>query len=157
MSVPAHARGDARGAPHPSSIHIAAQLLPENAHHDDGCCCCCACARAHLQIARRRKAHQDNKPDAQIISLGIGDTTEPLPPSIANAMAEAAKALGTREGYSGCVHASRVTQGVTSQGWQGLTASQSATQVVRLVTRLVAGIASQKKGPVVPEIAWLRL
>ncbi|KAF5836315.1 LL-diaminopimelate aminotransferase [Dunaliella salina] len=53
------------------------------------------------EIARRRKAHQDSNPNAQIISLGIGDTTEPLPPSIANAMAEAAKSLATREGYSG--------------------------------------------------------
>ena len=55
----------------------------------------------HLQIGRRRTAHQSKKPDAQIISLGIGDTTEPLPQSIANAMAEAAKGLATREGYSG--------------------------------------------------------
>jgi hypothetical protein len=31
------------------------------------------------QIARRRRAHQEKHPDAKIISLGIGDTTEPLP------------------------------------------------------------------------------
>lgn len=53
------------------------------------------------QIARRRKAHQDANPSAKIISLGIGDTTEPLPLFIANAMAEAARGLATREGYSG--------------------------------------------------------
>jgi len=53
------------------------------------------------EIARRRKAHQESNPNAQIISLGIGDTTEPLPPSIATAMAEAAQSLATREGYSG--------------------------------------------------------
>ncbi|GBG00003.1 LL-diaminopimelate aminotransferase, partial [Raphidocelis subcapitata] len=53
------------------------------------------------EIARRRRAHQEKHPDAQIISLGIGDTTEPLPPFIANAMAKAAAGLATREGYSG--------------------------------------------------------
>lgn len=54
-----------------------------------------------MQIARRRKAHQDANPDAKIISLGIGDTTEPLPKFIADAMAKAAAGLATREGYSG--------------------------------------------------------
>ncbi|KAI8464782.1 MAG: LL-diaminopimelate aminotransferase [Monoraphidium minutum] len=53
------------------------------------------------EIARRRRAHQEAHPDAKIISLGIGDTTEPLPPYIANAMAKAAAGLATREGYSG--------------------------------------------------------
>lgn len=33
--------------------------------------------------------------------MGIGDTTEPLPPYIADAMAKAAAALATPEGYSG--------------------------------------------------------
>lgn len=58
-------------------------------------------ALPHVQIARRRRAHQEAHPDAQIISLGIGDTTEPLPKFIADAMAKAAAGLATREGYSG--------------------------------------------------------
>eukprot|EP00210_Caulerpa_lentillifera_P009337 g8901.t1 len=53
------------------------------------------------EIARRRRAHQEKFPDAKIISLGIGDTTEPVPQYIANAMATASTGLGTREGYSG--------------------------------------------------------
>ena len=53
------------------------------------------------EIARRRRAHQEARPDAKIISLGIGDTTEPIPPFIADAMAKAAAGLGTLEGYSG--------------------------------------------------------
>lgn len=53
------------------------------------------------EIARRRRAHQEARPDAKIISLGIGDTTEPIPPTIAAAMAQAAAGLGTLEGYSG--------------------------------------------------------
>lgn len=58
-----------------------------------------------LQIARRRAAHQEAKPDAKIISLGIGDTTEPIPPAIVKALKDAAEGLGTLEGYSGCVGA----------------------------------------------------
>lgn len=54
------------------------------------------------QIAKRRNAHQEQNPDCKIISLGIGDTTEPLTPTIVNAMSEAALGFGTREGYSGC-------------------------------------------------------
>jgi len=54
-----------------------------------------------VQIGRRRRAHQEKHPDAKIISLGIGDTTEPIPKSIAEAMQKAAAGMGTTEGYSG--------------------------------------------------------
>lgn len=40
------------------------------------------------QIARRRAAHMLKYPDAQVISLGIGDTTEPIPDVITSAMAK---------------------------------------------------------------------
>lgn len=40
------------------------------------------------QIARRRSAHLLKYPDAQVISLGIGDTTEPIPEVITSAMAK---------------------------------------------------------------------
>lgn len=53
------------------------------------------------EIGRRRRAHQEANPDVKIISLGIGDTTEPLPTSITDAMAAAAKGLSTRDGYNG--------------------------------------------------------
>lgn len=53
------------------------------------------------EIARRRRAHQEANPDAKIISLGIGDTTEPIPPFIVEAMKNASIGLGTNEGYSG--------------------------------------------------------
>lgn len=46
-------------------------------------------------------APQEKNPNAKVISLGIGDTTEPLPKYIADAMAKAAAGLATREGYSG--------------------------------------------------------
>eukprot|EP00249_Psilotum_nudum_P016683 c25943_g1_i1 orf=65-1492(+) len=53
------------------------------------------------EIARRRAAHKKKYPDANIISLGIGDTTEPIPEVITSAMEKFAQALSTKEGYSG--------------------------------------------------------
>ncbi|GAB2292072.1 hypothetical protein Dimus_026320 [Dionaea muscipula] len=53
------------------------------------------------EIARRREAHLLKYPDAQVISLGIGDTTEPIPEVITSAMAERSRALSSVEGYSG--------------------------------------------------------
>lgn len=53
------------------------------------------------EIARRREALQAKHPDARIISLGIGDTTEPIPPHITGALVDAARRWGTREGYRG--------------------------------------------------------
>lgn len=43
----------------------------------------------------------EKNPDAKVISLGIGDTTEPITPTVSKAMADAALGMGTREGYSG--------------------------------------------------------
>ncbi|KAI3975573.1 hypothetical protein MKX01_002405 [Papaver californicum] len=53
------------------------------------------------EINRRKLAHLQKYPDAQVISLGIGDTTEPIPVVITSAMAERSRALSTLEGYSG--------------------------------------------------------
>ncbi|KAF8414233.1 hypothetical protein HHK36_002233 [Tetracentron sinense] len=53
------------------------------------------------EIARRREAHILKYPDAQVISLGIGDTTEPIPKVITSAMTKRSHALSTLEGYSG--------------------------------------------------------
>ena len=53
------------------------------------------------EVAKRRKAYQQNHPDAKIISLGIGNTTEPITPHIAKAMSDYVQKLTTKEGYSG--------------------------------------------------------
>ncbi|KAK9290673.1 hypothetical protein L1049_008846 [Liquidambar formosana] len=53
------------------------------------------------EVARRRAAHLLKYPDAQVISLGIGDTTEPIPEVITAAMEKRSHALSTLEGYSG--------------------------------------------------------
>ncbi len=53
------------------------------------------------EVARRRREYQAAHPDAKIISLGIGNTTEPLTPSIDKAMVDFAAGLATTAGYSG--------------------------------------------------------
>merc|ERR1719454_796298 len=54
------------------------------------------------EIGRRRNAYLEANPDAQpIISLGIGDTTLPVPDHILGGLKRGAAALGTKEGYSG--------------------------------------------------------
>ncbi|MBN1439438.1 MAG: LL-diaminopimelate aminotransferase [Anaerolineales bacterium] len=53
------------------------------------------------EIGRRRRALLEKHPDAKVISLGIGNTTEPLTPHIAAGLRDAAVRLGTPEGYSG--------------------------------------------------------
>ncbi|XP_039173547.1 LL-diaminopimelate aminotransferase, chloroplastic [Eucalyptus grandis] len=53
------------------------------------------------EIARRKAAHLQKYPDAKVISLGIGDTTEPIPDVITSGMAKRSYALSTLEGYSG--------------------------------------------------------
>ncbi|KAL2607789.1 hypothetical protein R1flu_026362 [Riccia fluitans] len=53
------------------------------------------------EIGRRRAAHIAKHPDAKVISLGIGDTTEPIPSVITDGMKNKAHGLSTLEGYSG--------------------------------------------------------
>jgi LL-diaminopimelate aminotransferase len=53
------------------------------------------------EIGRRRRALLEKNPDANIISLGIGNTTEPLTPHIVKGLQNAVQGLGTPEGYSG--------------------------------------------------------
>lgn len=55
------------------------------------------------EIARRRNAYIEENPDMadRIISLGIGDTTQPIPPHILSGLVGGASKLGTKEGYSG--------------------------------------------------------
>jgi LL-diaminopimelate aminotransferase len=59
------------------------------------------------EVARRRRefaaSHPEDsaKPETRIISLGVGNTTEPILPCINSGLVEGARALGTVEGYSG--------------------------------------------------------
>ena len=59
------------------------------------------------EIARRRRefaaAHPEDplRPETRIISLGVGNTTEPILPCTASGLVEGARKLGTVEGYSG--------------------------------------------------------
>lgn len=53
------------------------------------------------EINQRKRQFLAEHPEASLISLGIGDTTEPLPASIAGTLADVSTGLGTRHGYSG--------------------------------------------------------
>lgn len=55
------------------------------------------------EIGRRRNAYLEENPEmaSKIISLGIGDTTQPIPEHILSGLVSSAAKLGTKEGYSG--------------------------------------------------------
>jgi LL-diaminopimelate aminotransferase len=53
------------------------------------------------EIAKRRREYAAVHPDAKIISLGVGNTTEPILSHINAGLVEGARRLGTVEGYSG--------------------------------------------------------
>jgi LL-diaminopimelate aminotransferase len=53
------------------------------------------------EIARRVGEFAKNNPDAQIIRLGIGDVTEPLPEACRTAMVKAVEDMGDRSSFKG--------------------------------------------------------
>jgi len=53
------------------------------------------------EITRRKNEFIEKNPNAKIISLGIGDTTEPLTPHITKGLTDAASGLGSMDKYSG--------------------------------------------------------
>ncbi|MDR2619224.1 MAG: LL-diaminopimelate aminotransferase [Treponema sp.] len=53
------------------------------------------------EIAKRRREYAAAHPGAKIISLGVGNTTEPILPHINAGLVEGARQLATAEGYSG--------------------------------------------------------
>ncbi len=53
------------------------------------------------EVARRTKAWQENNPGKRILRLGIGNTTEALPPSVVKAMKHKLDLLSSRETYTG--------------------------------------------------------
>tara|TARA_Y100001968_G_scaffold137547_1_gene125701 strand:- start:445 stop:1674 length:1230 start_codon:yes stop_codon:yes gene_type:complete len=53
------------------------------------------------EIARRVKTYSDQNPQANLIRLGIGDVTEPLPKTCRDAMKAAIDEMGTVSGFHG--------------------------------------------------------
>lgn len=53
------------------------------------------------EIIKRKNAFLKANPEAKLINLGIGDTTEPLTPFLSTGLAQKSIELGTSEGYSG--------------------------------------------------------
>ena len=54
-------------------------------------------------IGRKVSAFTAAHPEADVIRLGIGDVTRPLSPAVVEAMAQAARELGTPEGFRGYI------------------------------------------------------
>ncbi len=53
------------------------------------------------EIGRRKRAFQEANPDAEIISMGIGDVTQPLAPAVIKAMKNAVDEMGRTETFRG--------------------------------------------------------
>ncbi|HUU19013.1 MAG TPA: LL-diaminopimelate aminotransferase [Sedimentisphaerales bacterium] len=53
------------------------------------------------EIGRRKRAFQEANPDAEIISMGIGDVTQPLAPAVVEAMKKAVDEMGRSETFRG--------------------------------------------------------
>lgn len=53
------------------------------------------------EIFKRKVAFLEKNPHAKLISLGIGDTTEPIPSLVVEGLVESAAKLGTKSGYTG--------------------------------------------------------
>jgi len=53
------------------------------------------------EIGRRKKAFQQAHPEAKIISMGIGDVTQPLAPAVIKAMKKAVDEMGRKETFRG--------------------------------------------------------
>ncbi len=53
------------------------------------------------EISKRRAAFAKEHPEASIISLGIGNTTEPLTPHVVKGLSGEVQALSTPDGYNG--------------------------------------------------------
>lgn len=54
-------------------------------------------------IGQKVSAYTAAHPEADVIRLGIGDVTRPLSPAVVDAMAKAARELGTAEGFHGYI------------------------------------------------------
>jgi len=53
------------------------------------------------EIKRRTAAFREAHPEAKVISLGIGDVTQPLPPSVIQALEDAVREMGRAETLKG--------------------------------------------------------
>lgn len=53
------------------------------------------------EIQKRKKEFLIESPDAKLVNMGIGDTTQPIMPYVTQKMVSRAQALGTSTGYTG--------------------------------------------------------
>ena len=52
-------------------------------------------------IGKKVRAYKEANPDKDVISLGIGDVTQPLAPAVINAMHKAVDEMGKKETFKG--------------------------------------------------------
>ena len=67
------------------------------------------------EIKRRTEAFQEERPDAAVIKLGIGDVTLPLAPAVLDALHRAVDEMGTAEGFRAFL------EGLAEYGWTPVT------------------------------------
>lgn len=89
VALPHHRRRTSRSAP-------VASAVPRNSNFSK-----LQAGYLFPEIGRRRRAYLEANPGADIISLGVGDTTQPIPDHICAGLTNGAAKLGTAEGYSG--------------------------------------------------------
>ena len=53
------------------------------------------------KIRKKQELYKAGNPEAQIISLGIGDVTQPLIPAVVEAMTKAVSEMGVKETFRG--------------------------------------------------------
>ena len=53
------------------------------------------------EVKKRAAAYQESHPEAKIISLGIGDVTQPLAPAVIEAMHKAVDEMAHQETFRG--------------------------------------------------------
>ena len=53
------------------------------------------------EISKRVKAYETAHPEADIIRMGIGDVTRPLPPAVVKALEEASEEMGNASTFRG--------------------------------------------------------
>lgn len=75
------------------------------------------------EIGRKKQRFLESHPKAHLISLGIGDTTEPVPKFIVQAMTKAAQDLGEKKtyvGYDSGIGKEELRKKISSEIYKGL-------------------------------------
>ncbi len=70
------------------------------------------------EIGRRVRTFKQEHPQAKVISMGIGDVTQPLAPAVIEAMHKAVDEMGRRETFRGYEDSGRATSSCARRSWR---------------------------------------